>query len=73
MTWVAVWFGHAYIGSVGSEGSLEGMTSGYVDENWARQHHNLWVQELEAAGDKPARGGEGHDPEQPTLVKESPA
>lgn len=73
MAWVAVWFGHAYIGTVGSEGSLEGMTSGYVDENWARQHHNLWVQELEAAGDTPARGGEGRDPEEPTLVKESPA
>ena len=45
VVWIAVWFGHAYIGTIGSEGSLEAMTTGYVDENWARQHHNLWLDE----------------------------
>lgn len=72
MAWVALWFGHAYIGSVGSAGSLEGMTSGYVDENWAKQHHNLWVKSLnEADGkSKPSRGAAGDDP---GLAKGSPA
>ena len=54
IAWVALWFGHAYIGSIGSVGSLEGMTTGYVDENWAKQHHNLWVKDLIAAGGESA-------------------
>ena len=73
MAWVALWFGHAYIGSVGSEGSLEGMTSGYVDENWARQHHNLWVKELNEAGSTSNSSRGGADADEPTLVKGSPA
>ncbi len=48
--------GHAYLGSAGVEGVLEGMTTGCVDENWARQHHPLWLEELEAKGEKTARG-----------------
>ena len=48
--WVALWFGHAYIGTIGTEGALEGMTTGYVDENWAKQHHNLWLEKVEAQG-----------------------
>jgi formate dehydrogenase subunit gamma len=79
ISWVALWFGHAYIGSLGSEGSLEGMTSGYVDENWAKQHHNLWANELNdsasAQGDMrgDAGGDEGGGADDETLVKGSPA
>lgn len=46
--WVALWFGHAYIGTVGTEGALEGMTSGRVDANWAKQHHDRWYEEVQA-------------------------
>ena len=42
----AVALGHIYIGTIGSEGSLEGMTTGYVDETWAKEHHNLWYEEV---------------------------
>ncbi|WP_051530290.1 formate dehydrogenase subunit gamma [Halomonas halodenitrificans] len=42
----AVAFGHIYIGTLGTEGSLEGMTTGYVDETWAKEHHNLWYEEV---------------------------
>jgi len=38
--------GHIYIGSIGTEGALEGMVSGEVDTAWARQHHDLWYAEL---------------------------
>jgi len=38
--------GHIYIGSVGTEGALEGMKTGYVDEAWAKQHHDLWYEEV---------------------------
>ena len=39
---------HIYIGSVGMEGAFDAMGSGQVDLEWARQHHNLWVEEEEA-------------------------
>lgn len=42
----AVALGHIYIGTLGTEGSLEGMTTGYVDETWAKEHHNLWYDEV---------------------------
>ncbi|MGJ7456947.1 formate dehydrogenase subunit gamma [Halomonas sp. MA07-2] len=42
----AVALGHIYIGTIGSEGSLEGMTTGYVDVTWAKDHHNLWYEEV---------------------------
>jgi formate dehydrogenase subunit gamma len=51
--WIAVFFGHVYIGTIGTEGALEGMTTGYVDANWAKQHHNLWYEELKKRGVKP--------------------
>jgi formate dehydrogenase subunit gamma len=39
---------HIYIGTVGMEGALDAMTSGDVDTNWAKEHHSLWVEEVEA-------------------------
>ena len=50
LLWVGVWFGHLYLGTIGTEGTLEGMTTGYVDENWAKQHHNLWYDEVRRGG-----------------------
>jgi formate dehydrogenase subunit gamma len=34
--------GHIYIGSIGMQGSADGMMSGYVDATWAKEHHELW-------------------------------
>lgn len=42
----AVSLGHIYIGTLGTEGALEGMTTGYVDETWAKEHHNLWYEDV---------------------------
>ena len=39
---------HIYIGSVGMEGAYDAMGSGDVDENWALEHHSLWVEEVKA-------------------------
>ncbi len=44
---IAFSFGHIYIGTAGTEGALEGMTTGKVDKAWAKQHHDLWLDELE--------------------------
>ena len=42
---IAVSIGHMYLGSVGSEGSLEGMKTGYVDISWVEAHHDRWAKE----------------------------
>lgn len=39
---------HIYIGSVGMEGAFDAMGNGQVDLEWARQHHDLWVEERQA-------------------------
>jgi len=38
--------GHIYIGSIGMQGSSDGMMSGYVDATWAKEHHELWYNKV---------------------------
>jgi formate dehydrogenase subunit gamma len=45
MLFIAAMLAHIYIGTIGMEGAFEGMGSGEVDINWARQHHRLWLDE----------------------------
>jgi len=40
--------GHIYLGTIGTEGALEGMANGDVDENWARTHHDRWLAQVDA-------------------------
>lgn len=47
---IAVIVAHIYIGSLGMEGAFDAVGTGQVDVNWAREHHNLWVAELEQSG-----------------------
>ena len=42
----AVIIAHIYIGSLGMEGAFDAVSTGQVDENWAREHHSLWVAEV---------------------------
>lgn len=37
---------HIYLATIGSEGALEGMVHGEVDEQYAKQHHPLWYDEI---------------------------
>jgi formate dehydrogenase subunit gamma len=55
---VAAMLGHIYIGTIGMEGAFEAMGTGTVDENWAKQHHSLWLEEekAKAGGTAPAPG-----------------
>lgn len=53
---IAIILAHIYIGSIGMEGAFDAMGSGEVDLNWARAHHDLWVQEMFGARkDSPTR------------------
>lgn len=42
----AIILGHIYIGTLGMEGAFDAMGTGEVDENWAKAHHSLWVEEM---------------------------
>jgi formate dehydrogenase subunit gamma len=44
---VGLILGHIYIGTIGMEGAFDAMWSGRVDRNWAKEHHDLWLEELE--------------------------
>ena len=48
---IAVSIGHMYMGSIGTEGSAEGMISGYVDINWAEAHHDRWAKDCHENGE----------------------
>ena len=41
---------HIFMATVMSKGGMECMVSGYCDENWASQHHNLWYDEIKENG-----------------------
>jgi formate dehydrogenase subunit gamma len=41
---IALILGHIYIGTLGMEGAFEAMWSGEVDLNWAKEHHDLWLE-----------------------------
>lgn len=42
---IALILGHIYIGTLGMEGAFEAMWTGDVDYNWAKEHHDLWLDE----------------------------
>ncbi len=42
---------HIYIGSLGMEGAICAVSTGQVDLNWARENHNVWVEEIESKGE----------------------
>jgi formate dehydrogenase subunit gamma len=62
---IAAMIGHIYIGTVGMEGAFEAMGTGTVDLNWAKEHHDLWLDQ------ERARYGPNEKQRQPTAV--SPA
>ena len=51
---MAMILGHIYIGTLGMTGAYDAMRHGYVDETWAREHHELWYEDI-VAGKIPAQ------------------
>jgi formate dehydrogenase subunit gamma len=45
---MALFLGHIYLGTIGMKGAYAGMRTGYVDEGWAREHHQLWADDIRA-------------------------
>ncbi len=55
---MAVILAHIYLGSVGMQGAFDAMSTGEVDRQWAKEHHGIWVQELDAKAAGGAQPGE---------------
>ena len=51
---MAMFLGHIYIGTLGMQGAYQGMKTGYVDEAWAKEHHEYWYDDIKA-GKVPAQ------------------
>jgi formate dehydrogenase subunit gamma len=54
MLFIAAMLAHIYIGSIGMEGAFDAMGTGEVDLNWAKEHHSLWVEEVQAKNRAPS-------------------
>lgn len=49
---LAIWMvglicGHIYMGTVGMRGAYKAMKTGYVSEGWAKEHHELWYDDVQ--------------------------
>jgi formate dehydrogenase subunit gamma len=51
---IAAGLGHIYIGTIGMQGAYRAMREGYVDEEWAKEHHSIWYDEIRQ-GKRPER------------------
>ena len=45
---IAIIIAHIYIGSIGMEGAYDAMGTGQVEKQWAKEHHSIWFEEVEA-------------------------
>jgi formate dehydrogenase subunit gamma len=58
LVFMAASLGHIYLGTIGVEGAYQAMRSGSVDEVWAKEHHELWYNEVKGkSGAKSSPGG----------------
>ena len=62
--------GHIYMGTLGMAGALTAMKTGVVDEAWAKEHHELWYDDVKSGkvpASRTATGGSG-GAQQPVAV-----
>lgn len=70
---MAIWMmalicGHIYMGTVGMKGAYKAMRTGYVSEGWAKEHHELWYDDIQA-GKIPRERSQPEDPTIPAAGK----
>ena len=56
---IVVVIAHIYIGTVGMQGAFDAMGSGEVDVNWAKEHHSIWMQEMDKSSGKKKKKKKG--------------
>jgi formate dehydrogenase subunit gamma len=54
---IALGLGHIYMGTIGVEGAYRNMADGVTEEAWAKEHHELWYNEVKRGAKQPAAGG----------------
>lgn len=64
---MALILGHIYMGTVGVRGAYKAMKTGYVDESWAKEHHELWYEDIKS-GKIPAQRSQPLPPSQTVQV-----
>ena len=64
---LVMFLGHIYLGTLGTEGAYQGMKTGYVDETWAKEHHELWLDDIKS-GKIPAQRSPSPVSTQPVQV-----
>lgn len=45
---MAMFMGHIYMGTIGMRGAYGAMRDGQVDETWAKEHHELWYNDIQS-------------------------
>ena len=45
---MVMFIGHIYMGTIGMQGAFKAMRTGYVDETWAKEHHELWFDDVKS-------------------------
>ena len=65
---MAMFLGHIYMGTLGMKGAYSAMKTGYVDETWAKEHHELWYNDIKA-GKIPAQRSPAADAAPVTPAK----
>ncbi len=63
---MTMFLGHIYMGSIGMKGAYGAMRHGYVDEAWAKEHHELWHDDIRAGKIPAQRSASGQRPVPPT-------
>ncbi|OWW21338.1 formate dehydrogenase subunit gamma [Noviherbaspirillum denitrificans] len=53
--------GHIYLGTLGMEGAYDAMRHGYVDDTWAKEHHDLWYDQVQRGEIPRVRSQQGPD------------
>lgn len=64
--------GHIYIGTLGTPGAYQAMRHGSVDEEWAREHHELWYEAVQQGEDDMVVGQRRY-PQRPVRPVSKPA
>jgi formate dehydrogenase subunit gamma len=67
MMMMALFLGHIYMGTIGMQGAFKAMKTGHVDETWAKEHHELWHDDIKA-GKIPAQRTPVHGVAQAATV-----
>jgi formate dehydrogenase subunit gamma len=56
MLYIAASLGHIYMGTIGVAHTYDNMRHGWTDETWAKEHHDIWYDEVKS-GRRRAPGG----------------